>query len=143
MQKVRLKDIGINICIAYTIISIGVHLYEMIRDVGDLGQHINGMMMFFCTAVAVGCLSLYHVLEEWPLILVIFIQYILAITIVLGVTYLLGRFDEVVQGGYFDMWRSFTGIYILGAAGYYIEIWWYVKKQNRWLEEVKINKDRM
>lgn len=138
MHKIRLKDIGINICISYTIISIGVHLFEMISDIGDLGQHINGLMMFLCTVVAVCCLSLYHVLDEWPPILVIIMQYILAITIVLGGTYLLGHFDEVSPEGYFDMWRSFTVIYILGAAGYYVEIWWYVKKQNKCLEEVKV-----
>ena len=138
MQKMRLKDIGMNICIAYTIISISVHLYEIMSDIGDLGQHINGLMMFFCTVVAVCCLSLYHVLEEWPPLLVILMQYILEVIIVLGTTYLLGRFDEISQGGYFDMWRSFTVIYILGATGYYIEILRYVKKQNKWIEEVKV-----
>ena len=70
--------------------------------------------------------------------LFILMQYILAVIIVLGTTYLLGRFDEISQGGYFDMWRSFTVIYILGATGYYIEILRYVKKQNKWIEEVKV-----
>ncbi|MBP3887514.1 MAG: hypothetical protein J6F30_07635 [Cellulosilyticum sp.] len=140
MQKIGLKNIGINICVSYTMISIGVHLYEMIGGMGDINQHLNGVMMFFCTAVAVCCLSLYYVLEDWTPLLVIIMQYIIAVAIVLGVTYIIGRFNEVSPGGYFDMWRSFTTIYVVGALWYYIEIWLYVRKQNKWLEEVKQEK---
>lgn len=138
MKKLSLKDIGINICTSYTVISIGVHICEIVMGIGDLKQHMNGIVMFLCTTVAVLCLSLYHILEDWSPALIIIVQYVLAVVAVMGITYLVGCFSEISPEGYFDMWRSFTVIYVLGAIWYYVEIWIYVKKQNRWLEEAKV-----
>ena len=137
MQKMSLKSIMMTICISYTMISVGVHLYELLTGSGDFGHHLNVMMMFFCTAIAVVCLSLYSILEDWSSLLIIIVQYVLATVIIMVTTYIIGRFVTIAPGGYFDMWRSFTIIYAVGALWYYIDIWLYVKKQNKWLEQAK------
>lgn len=71
MQKMSLKSIMMTICISYTMISMSVHLYEILIGSGDFKQHLNAIMMFFCTAIAILCLSLYFILENWSSLLLI------------------------------------------------------------------------
>ncbi|MBE6024033.1 MAG: hypothetical protein E7231_12570 [Cellulosilyticum sp.] len=140
MKKRSLKDIGLDICVSYTFISIGIHLWEMFSGYGTLKGHMKVFSMFFCTIVAVLILSLYQMLEDWPPLILIIFQYVLAMAIILGTLYLLNPILEVAPGGYQDMWRSFTIIYVIGAAVYYIEIYLSIKRQNKWLKDAKQSK---
>lgn len=143
MKKMSIKEMLLTICVSYTIISASVHLFEMILGVGNASQHMQGLMMLFCTGVAVCILFLYYLLEDWPMPIVMLLQYIVATAIILGAVFVLSHFSEVGSSGYFDMWRSFTVIYLIGAAVYYIDIIWSIKKQNKWLQEAQTLKQKV
>ena len=142
MQKFCLKDFWIIVATSYTIISLGTHLLELVIGWGDIGTHLNAWMMFICTVVSVGVLSLYYRLEDWSPLAVIIFQYVLAISMIMGIYYLMGKIDPIAPVGYFDIWRSFTVIYMIGAAIYYAEVIASVKKQNKWIQEIKEQQER-
>ena len=139
MRIINRKEMLPTICISYTIISVGVHLFEMLCGFGEQNTHLNALFMLYCTVVGVIVLSMHYLFEELSTIVMILLQYVVAIGLVLGSLVLLSFFIVVDMHGYFDMWRSFSIIYVLGAISYYVSLYVEVNRQNDLLNEIKLN----
>ena len=139
MRIINRKEIFPTICISYTIISVGVHLFEMLCSFGEQNTHLNALFMLYCTTVSVIVLSMHYLFEEVSTIVIIFLQYVATLGLVLGGMFLLSFFIAVEPQGYFEMWRSFSIIYVLGAISYYVSLYIEVNKQNNLLNEIKLN----
>lgn len=139
MRIINRKEIFPTICISYTIISVGVHLFEMLCSFGEQNTHLNALFMLYCTTVSVIVLSMHYLFEEVSTIVIIFLQYVATLGLVLGGMFLLSFFIAVEPQGYFEMWRSFSIIYVLGALSYYVSLYIEVNKQNNLLNEIKLN----
>jgi len=139
VRIINRKEMLPTICISYTIISVGVHLFEMLCGFGEQNTHLNALFMLYCTVVGVIVLSMHYLFEELSTIVMILLQYVVAIGLVLGSLVLLSFFIVVDMHGYFDMWRSFSIIYVLGAISYYVSLYVEVNRQNDLLNEIKLN----
>lgn len=139
MRIINRKEIFPTICISYTIISVGVHVFEMLCGFGEQNTHLNALFMLYCTIVGVVVLSMHYLFEEVSTIVIILVQYIVAIGLVLGSMFVLSFFIAVDTHGYFEMWRSFSIIYVLGAISYYVSLYIEINKQNNLLNEIKLN----
>jgi hypothetical protein len=138
MNKEKIKEILIVICISYTIISLGIALFESITSWSDRG-FIDLLFKFLWTAIGVCILYTHPLLEKLSPILMLLLQYAVAMLLVFISIWICSFWGEIGEHAYFEAFRSFTVIYIIGAVFYYIQIILDVKKQNRILEEIKRN----
>ena len=67
----------------------------------------------------------------------IVIQYAIVLGIVMLFVFIIGQFDPVSEGGYWEVFLSFTIPYAAGACIYYIDVFRTAKKQNELLYEIK------
>jgi hypothetical protein len=51
--------------------------------------------------------------------------------------WVIGQFVELAKSAYRDAFITFTIPFIIGTIAFYIDIWLYVKKQNKMLEFIK------
>ncbi len=138
MNKEKIKEMLIVICISYTIISLGIALFETIISRSDRG-FIDLLFKFLWTAIAVCILYTHPLLEKLSPFLMLLLQYAVAMLLVFISIWISSLFGEIGDHAYFEAFRSFSVIYIIGAVFYYVQILLDVKKQNRILEDIKRN----
>lgn len=125
----------ITICVSYTIISIAGAIINMLT--GSQTNNLNVISMFVFTSIAVLVLYMHRQFENLSPLMMIVIQYVIAMGLVFLYVFIIGLFSPVAEGGYWDIFRSFTIPYIIGAAVYYVNVFQEVKKQNIMLCEIK------
>ena len=131
----KASEIFISICVSYTIISIAGAIINMLT--GSQTNNLNVISMFVFTTIAVLVLYMHRLFENLSPLMMIVIQYLIAMGLVFLYVYIIGLFDPVAEGGYWDIFRSFTIPYIIGAAVYYISVFQEAKKQNAILCEIR------
>ena len=124
----------ITICVSYTIISIAGTIINMLS--GHQANHLNVLSMFVFTSIAVLVLSIHRLFETLSPLMMIVIQYVIAMGLVFLYVFIIGLFSPVAEGGYWDIFRSFTIPYIIGAAVYYVSVFQEAKRQNTMLDEI-------
>ncbi|MGL4736934.1 MAG: hypothetical protein ACRCW2_05710 [Cellulosilyticaceae bacterium] len=133
-----LKDVAISFCIWFTIILLGIIAIETLAR-GELSKdYQNVLVCFLWTAIGVGTVAIYPLFEKLPTLLMIILQYFIAITLILF-TVKLGNWSEspVQWKRYWDALWSSTLFYTLGAGVFYIQQRRSVIKQNQVLEAIK------
>lgn len=136
MRLLKGKEIPITICISYTIISVSTSILEMCMGI-SVRTHSNTIVMLIWTSIAVGILSLHYLFEKLSPILMIFIQYILAMGLVFLTVLATNLLEPISEGGLWDVFLSFSIPYAIGAVLYYISVFSYAKRQNKLLEEIQ------
>lgn len=139
-MKQKSIDLLTAICISYTIISLVDHISHLIY--GTRGNSLNGIAQFLFSAIAVLVLYMHRLFENRSPLFMIVMQYIIAMGLVWLLAWLLGYFDPVIEGGYWDIFWSFTIPYAIGATYYYIQIFCSAKRQNALLQEIKRQYDK-
>lgn len=139
MRILRGKEIPITICISYTIISMGTAILELCMGLQKT-THINSLAMLVWTSIAVLVLSIHYLFDSLPPILMIVLQYLIAMGLVLLSVFLFGLFDPVEKDGYRDIFLSFTIPYLIGAIFYYVSVFTYAGRQNKLLEQIQKEK---
>lgn len=86
---------------------------------------------------AVAVLSQHYRFLNFPLSVVILVQYLILISAVMLLTWFGSFFEPLHENGYRDMFLSFTIPYIIGAVIYYISLLWEIRRVNRTLEEIR------
>lgn len=142
MRIIRGKEILITICISYTIINIGGSIFEAIVS-QNVSHCSNNIMMFIWSSIAVFVLSIHHLFDKWSPLAMILIQYVIALGLVFLTLFIGGIFEPVAKGGYRDAFLSFSIPYAIGAIVYYIEVFKSVRRQNRLLQEIIRDKDKV
>ncbi len=129
-------EIPITICVSYTILSVFNAALSLLNGKEQISS-ANSLAMLLFTTIAVLVLSIHHLFDEWNPILMIIIQYVIAMALVFLVVFLIGFIEPVSEGGYYDIFISFTIPYIIGAVFYYIEVFRCAYRQDRILQEIK------
>ncbi|NLY20409.1 MAG: hypothetical protein GXZ08_03935 [Tissierellia bacterium] len=138
MKKV-FKKMALVICVSYTIISLSVGFINSYYF-NDFSEYSNTIMMFLFSTIAVVVLYMYPLFEKIPPALTIVIQYIIAMGIILLITYISTFFEPIHENGYQDICISFTIPYFMGACVFYYYTFKDAKKANHLLKEIQRKK---
>ncbi|MBP3543162.1 MAG: hypothetical protein J6J86_02935, partial [Lachnospiraceae bacterium] len=77
MKSMKISELLITICVSYTIISIGAAILNMLS--GHETNNLNAIAMLLFTSIAVIVLSLHRMLDSLSPLLMIVIQYVVAL----------------------------------------------------------------
>ncbi len=135
MKILKGIEIPISICISYTILSMVNVILDLLKG-KDSGSHYNSLAMLLLCTIAVLVLSIHHLFDEWPPIVMIIVQYIIAMGLVLLFVFISSFFSEISEGGYEDIIVSFTIPYIIGAFIYYSSVFRSAKRQDKLIQEI-------
>ncbi|MBQ3165160.1 MAG: hypothetical protein IJC02_11625 [Lachnospiraceae bacterium] len=135
MNKVLRNEILLTICVSYTLISLGATIINML--VGSETNNMNTISMLVFTSIAVLVLYTHQIFDKVSPLVMIMIQYVIAMGLVLLYVFIVGLFDPVAEGGYWDIFVSFTIPYVIGAIVYYISVFYQAHKQDALLQEIK------
>ncbi len=138
MKLIHRKNFLSIICISFTCVVCGKLLIEKIAGVTDAYYTEN---IFTCLAVstlATGILALHYYLRKIPLLPLIIGQYIVFLAIIFACMRIEGLFVDFAPGSYFEMFRSVTIPYVIGAAVYYISFFLQVKNANSMIDDLKL-----
>ena len=131
-----IKSYLLELCCSYTIVSVAGALINMIA--GTETNNVNVIMMFIFCNIAVFVLSIHKFFEKLSPLAMIVIQYVVACALCSLAVYI-GTFfyGPVTPRGWFELFRSFTVPYLIGAALYYYRLWDDAKKQQELLKEIQ------
>ncbi|CAK7014215.1 hypothetical protein CIW83_05890 [Tissierella sp. P1] len=137
MKIIDKKTFIPTVCVVYTILSMSKIILEAIIQ-NEFGNYqSNLLMMIFVSFIATLVLSQHYRLQQIPLPLVIIGQYLVLIGIILLIIWISGLYTDLHPNAYRDMFLSFTIPYIIGAAIYYLNVFWEVKNANQMLKNIK------
>lgn len=136
MNKEKIKEVLLVICVSYTIISVGIAVFESILSGTDKNLSTRLTILLF-TAIAVCVLYTHPLLERLSPLAMVIVQYLAAMAITFLFVWITSFFSEMHPNGYFHVFRSFTAIYFIGAAFYYLEVILSVRKQNKLLQDIQ------
>lgn len=141
MKIIDKKTFIPTVCVVYTILSMSKIILEAIIQ-NEFGNYqLNLLMMIFVSFIATLVLSQHYRLQQIPLPLVIIGQYLVLIGGVLLIIWISGLYTDLHPNAYRDMFLSFTIPYIIGAAIYYLNVFWEVKNANQMLKNIKMKGD--
>ena len=131
-----IKSYLLELCCSYTIVSVAGALINMLA--GTETNNANVIMMFIFCNIAVFVLSIHKFFEKLSPLSMIVIQSVIACALCAFAVYI-GTFfyGPVTPRGWFELFRSFTIPYIIGAALYYYRLWDDAKKQQNLLKEIQ------
>ena len=86
MKILKGIEIPITICVSYTILSLINTVFDLIK--GRDTNPANSLMVLLFSSIAVIVLSMHHLFDEWNPILMIIVQYAIAMGLVMLVVYL-------------------------------------------------------
>lgn len=135
-MKDFIKSYLLELCCSYTIVSVAGAIINMIS--GTETNNVNVVMMFIFCNIAVFVLSIHKFFEKLSPLSMIIIQYVVAcvlcvIAVLIGTCF----FGPVTPKGWFELFRSFSIPYVIGAALYYYGLWKDAKKQQELLKEIQ------
>ena len=137
MKIINRQNFWSVVCIVFTLLLLSKILLELVLR-GDFGSYqVNILIMFVLSLLATFVLSQYYRFQQYPLLVVILGQYIVLIAIVMFITWIGGRFNELHKNAYRDMFLSFTIPYIVGVIIYYAAVFHEIKSANQALKEIK------
>ena len=135
MNKVLRNEILLTICVSYTLISIGTTILNMLA--GSETNNMKTISMLVFTSIAVLVLYTHQIFDKVSPLVMIVIQYVIALGLVMLYVFIVGLFDPVAEGGYRDIFVSFTIPYVIGALVYYISVFYQAQQQDALLQEIK------
>lgn len=140
MKKI-VSDFLIQLCGSYTIISVGGSIINMICKTETNNRNV--FMMFSFCIIACLVLNLYKLFDRFSPLFMIVIQYIIAVFLVfLTVTGFGKMFHETITArNWYEIFRSFTIPYVIGAAVFYYGVYIETKAQNRLIKELQKAED--
>lgn len=137
MKLINKKNFFPTVCTVFTVLMIGKVLLEAVFQGVFGGYQENVLMMFFFSLLGTFVLSQHYRFQNLPLLAVIGVQYLLLVSVVLGVTWLGSFVEPIHEEGYRDMFLSFSIPYGIAAIVYYISLFYEVRRANRILDEVR------
>lgn len=135
-MKKWIYEVLLAICVSYTIISIiggGINAVAS----KEYSFYFNLVMMLIWTSVAAIVLYSHAFFPKWPPLVVILIQYVIALSIILGIVWTSGFFEILSKTAYRDAFYSFTVPYIIFGTIFYIETFKQAKRADSILQELR------
>lgn len=125
------------VCVVFTLLVLLKILLEgIVQKVFGVYQE-NILFMFLLSFLAVFILSQHYRLQNFPLLVVILLQYFLLIGTVMLLTWVSSLFEPLHEDGYRDMFVSFTVPYVIGAVIYYVSLFYEIRRANQTLKDIR------
>lgn len=140
MKLINKKNVIPIVCITYTIVSVILTIYEMIVNKKINPTQLNIFLFLILSILGVGILSQHYRFEKFSPLMMIIIQYSIAVAIILVTLKIASFLVDIHPDGYRDMTVSFSIPYFIGTVIYYICLRLEVRKQNYLLEKIKQNR---
>lgn len=141
MKIIDGKNFFPTVCTVYTILVMGKMLVEYI-GLGIWEDYQGNLLtMFILALLSTFVLSQYYRFRNYPLLVVIVVQYLVLVSGVLLFTWISGFFSPLHENGYRDMFLSFSIPYGVGVAVYYAALFHEIRSANRVLQQIKKKKD--
>lgn len=140
MKLINKKNVIPIVCTTYTVVSIGLTIYEMIVNKKINPTQLNIFLFLILSILGVGILSQHYRFEKFSPLMMIIIQYSIAVAVILVTLKVASFLVDIHPDGYRDMAVSFSIPYFIGTIIYYICLRLEVRKQNYLLEKIKQNR---
>lgn len=140
MKLINKKNVIPIVCITYTIVSVILTIYEMIVNKKINPTQLNIFLFLILSILGVGILSQHYRFEKFSPLMMIIIQYSIAVAVILVTLKVASFLVDIHPDGYRDMTVSFSIPYFIGTVIYYICLRLEVRKQNYLLEKIKQNR---
>lgn len=140
MKLINKKNVIPIVCITYTIVSVILTIYEMIVNKKINPTQLNIFLFLILSILGVGILSQHYRFEKFSPLMMIIIQYSIAVAVILVTLKVASFLVDIHPDGYRDMAVSFSIPYFIGTIIYYICLRLEVRKQNYLLEKIKQNR---
>lgn len=140
-MKQYLKIYMIELACSYTILSVlgaATNLFF-----GKNTSNMNELVMFGFCAIVIFVLSMHRLFDSISPLAMIAIQYVTSLVLCGLLLLVVNIFDPITPKGWFELFRSFTIFYVIGAALYYYMIFTEAKAQEKLLKEVQEIKAKM
>ena len=136
-MKKLLGQFFLELCCSYTLVSVFGAIVNIIS--GTQTNNINVIMMFLFCVVACLVLNLHKLFDRFSPLFMIVSQYVIAIGLVMLIFYLAAFIcnETVTSRNAYEVFRSFTIPYVIGAAVYYYSLYIEVKNQNKILQTIQ------
>ena len=137
MKDNKISSFFSMVCIFFTILLFSTFILEYFLDPSTWDHtRSNAVVMFFICVLSVFVLEQHKRFEKLPMVLVLPLQYLIALTVVMLFVWGTGRYEELSKYAYRDIFLSFTIPYIIGAAWYYLSLIHEAKRANEILDLV-------
>lgn len=142
MQLITKKNYIPVVCIVYTCwVLFKLISEEFVYHMKDTHYVSNLIWAFILVALGIALLGLSALCSEWPLWLVILMQYGILMAVVMGSIWIEGHFTELASTAYRDMFRSVSIPFAVIAVIYYWKCYHELKKSNEILDELNGEKE--
>lgn len=137
MKENKLSSFFSGVCIFFTLLLFSKFILEYFMDPSTWdGTRKNIVFMFLFCVLSVFILEQHRRFDKLPMILVLLLQYLIALSIVILLVWFSSRYEELSKYAYRDVFLSFTIPYIIGAAWYYISLIYEARRANAILDHV-------
>lgn len=127
-----------NVCVVFTLLLFIKIIIEYFIDYTSFDNtRVNIVLIFAFSAIGLFVLEQHKRFEKLPMVLVLVIQYIIALTSVMMIIWICGNFLELSNTAYRDIFITFTIPYIIGAIWYYLCLLYDARKANIILEKCR------
>lgn len=140
MKLINKKNVIPIVCTTYTVVSIVLTIYEMIVNKKINPTQLNIFLFLILSILGVGILSQHYRFEKFSPLMMIIIQYSIAVAVILVTLKVASFLVDIHPDGYRDMTVSFSIPYFIGTIIYYICLRLEVRKQNYLLKKIKQNR---
>ncbi len=136
-MKKKFGHFFLELCCSYTLVSVIGAVVNIIG--GTETNNINVIMMFVFCVIACIVLNLHKLFDSFSPLLMIVVQYMIAVALVFGAVnvFRLILQETLTRKNWFELFRSFTIPYFIGAGLYYYGIYSEAKAQNRIIKELQ------
>ena len=138
MPKFSFKRLVRDICIAYTLISLIAAVIQSVMAHTVTPYHLNQLLMFIWTCIALGSLSLYYCFENWSTLRIVVLQYVVAMGLVCLSLVFIGLLEPLHPDALKDAFISFTVPYVIGALLFNVSIHMEVHQMNQKLSKLSL-----
>jgi hypothetical protein len=137
MKENKLTGFFSGVCIFFTPLLFSKFILEYFMDPSTWdGTRTNIVFMFMFCVLSLFILEQHKRFDQLPMLLVLLLQYLIALSIVMLLVWICGWYEELSKYAYRDVFHSFTIPYIIGAAWYYISLIYEARRANEMLDHV-------
>ncbi len=122
------------VCVSFTLVVCGKLLLEAMSGTTDPFYAVNIFICLVICILATGILALHYYLQRFPFLPVVIGQYLVLMGLIFAAIWIGGKYVDISSSAYWDMFRSVTIPYAIGAAAYYISYFLQIRKANALLE---------
>ncbi len=143
MKINRMSSFFSNVCVFFTLLLFAKIILEYCMDYTTFDTtRENIVFMFIFCVIGLFVLEQHKRYERFPMVLVLIIQYMIALAIVMLLIWVYSNFLELKTTAYRDVFASFTIPYIIGAIWYYFDLICEARSANQILEKCRKRMDR-